>query len=44
MSKYSSDDEIGKYVRRSITDIARKCGVCDTDVIETIKKFIKNEN
>lgn len=37
-------DEIGKYIRRSITDIARKCGVCDTDVIETIKKLYGNEN
>lgn len=34
-------DEIEGYVRRSITDIARKCGVYDTDVIETIKKVIK---
>ena len=42
MSKCSSDDdEIGKYVRRSITDIARKCGVCDIDVIKTIKKIYK---
>lgn len=33
-------DEIESYIRKSITDIARKCGVCDTDVIETIKKII----
>ena len=32
--------EIENYVKRSITDIARKCSVYDTDVIETIKKFI----
>lgn len=32
--------EIENYLKRSITDIARKCSVCDTDVIETIKKFI----
>ena len=40
MNKCSSD-EIGNYVRRSITDIARKCGVCDIDVIKTIKKIYK---
>lgn len=33
-------NEIENYIRRSITDIARKCSVCDTDVIETIKNFI----
>ena len=36
--------EIENYIKRSITDIARKCGVCDTDVIKTIKKIINNEN
>ena len=37
-------DEIENYIKRSITDIARKCGVCNTDVIKTIKNFINNEN
>lgn len=32
--------EIENYIKRSITDIARKCSVCDTDVIETFKKII----
>ena len=41
MNKLSS--EIENYVRRSIPDIARKCGVCDTDIIETIKKLYKND-
>lgn len=31
-------DEIESYIKRSITDIARKCGVYDTDVINVIKK------
>lgn len=37
-------DEIENYIKRSITDIARKCGVCNTDVVETIKKLYGNEN
>jgi hypothetical protein len=37
-------DEIESYIKRSITDIARKCGVYDTDVIETIKKLYGNED
>lgn len=37
-------DEIENYLKRSITDIARKCGVCDTDVINVIKNIGKNEN
>jgi hypothetical protein len=38
-------DEIENYLKRSITDIARKCSVCDTDVINVIKKIIgKNED
>ena len=44
MNKSCIDEEIGNYVKRSITDIARKCGVYDTDVIETIKKLYGNEN
>jgi hypothetical protein len=33
--------EIENYIRRSITDIARKCGVCDSDVINVIKNIGK---
>jgi hypothetical protein len=36
--------EIENYLKRSITDIARKCGVCDTDVINVIKNIGKNED
>ena len=36
--------EIEDYVKRSVVDIARKCGVYSTDVIETIKKLYGNEN
>ena len=32
--------EIENYLKRSITDIARKCSVYDTDVINVIKKLI----
>lgn len=39
MNKYSS--EIEDYIKRSVVDIARKCGVYSTDVIETIKKLYK---
>ena len=40
----SCTNEIENYIKRSITDIARKCGVCNTDVVETIKKLYGNEN
>jgi DNA-binding Lrp family transcriptional regulator len=36
----SCTEEIEGYIKRSIADIARKCGVSNTDVIETIKKII----
>lgn len=36
--------EIESYIKRSITDIARKCGVCDTLVIQKFKKLYGNEN
>ena len=36
--------EIENYVKRSIIDIARKCGVCDSDVINVIKNIEKNED
>lgn len=42
MSKSSS--EIENYIKRSVVDIARKCDVYSTDVIETIKKLYGNEN
>ena len=34
-------EEIEQYLNRAIVDIARKCGVYVEDVIETIKKVIK---
>ena len=40
----SSIEEIEEYIKRSIVDIARKCSVSNTDVIETIKNLYKNEN
>jgi DNA-binding Lrp family transcriptional regulator len=33
--------EIESYIKKSIADIARKCGVSNTDVIEVIKKLIQ---
>ena len=36
--------EIEGYIKRSITDIARKCGVYNADVIEIFKKLYKGEN
>jgi hypothetical protein len=32
-------DEIINYIKRSISDIARKCGVSDTDVIKEMKEL-----
>lgn len=32
--------EIEKYIRRSISDIARKCRTTDIIVIETIKQIL----
>jgi hypothetical protein len=34
-------EEIESYIKKSIADIARKCGVNNTDVIEVIKKLIQ---
>lgn len=34
---------VQEYIKRSITDIARKCGVSDLDVINNFKKIIGNE-
>ena len=34
-------NEIESYIKRSVVDIARKCGVYSTDVIEIIKKVYK---
>lgn len=40
MKNASQQQEIIKsYIERSITDIARKCNVCNIVVIETIKKL-----
>ena len=36
MNKFQSNNLIG-YIERSITDIARKCGVKNSDVINEIK-------
>lgn len=33
--------EIELYIERSITDIARKCHVMNTDVVEAFKLYIK---
>ena len=37
----SCTKEIEDYIKRSVVDIARKCGVYNTDVIETFKKLYK---
>ena len=36
--------EIEDYIKRSVVDIARKCGVYTSDVIEIIKKLYRNED
>ena len=43
MNKLSTS-EIEDYIKRSVVDIARKCGVYNTDIIETFKKLYGNEN
>lgn len=40
----SCTNEIENYIKRSITDIARKCGVCDTLVIQKFKSYADNFN
>ena len=44
MNKFSTskEEEVIGYVKRSIVDIARKCNIYSTDVIETIKKLYNN--
>ncbi len=37
MNKFQSKDDLIGYIEKSITDIARKCGVLNTDVINEIK-------
>ena len=37
MNKFQSKNDLIGYIERSITDIARKCGVNNTDVINEIK-------
>lgn len=37
MNKFQSKNDLIGYIERSITDIARKCGVKNTDVINEIK-------
>lgn len=34
------ENEIEEYFKRSVIDIARKCRVYDTDVIQIIKKLL----
>lgn len=35
------EEEIKQYLNKSVVDIARKCGVYVEDVINVIKKVIK---
>jgi hypothetical protein len=37
MNKFQSKSDLIGYIERSITDIARKCGITNTDVINEIK-------
>lgn len=37
MNKFQSKNDLIGYIERSITDIARKCGVKDSDVVNEIK-------
>ena len=37
MNKFQLKGDLTGYIERSITDIARKCGVSNTDVINEIK-------
>lgn len=37
MNKFQSKNDLIGYIEKSITDIARKCGVKNTDVINEIK-------
>ena len=37
MNKFQSKSDLIGYIERSITDIARKCSVSNTDVINEIK-------
>lgn len=34
------EEEIKSYIRRSISDIARKCHVYNDDVVKIIKQFL----
>ena len=40
MNKFQSKGNLIGYIERSITDIVRKCGVTNTDVINEIKDKI----
>lgn len=40
MNKFQSKGDLIGYIEKSITDIARKCGVSNTDVINEIKDKI----
>ena len=39
MNKFNKEELIG-YIKRSIPDIARKCNIKDTDVINCMKEII----
>ena len=43
MNKFQSKGDLIGYIEKSITDIARKCGVTNTDVINEIKDKIINK-
>lgn len=43
-SVISSNKELIGYIERCIPDIARKCGITNHEVIETLKNFLENEN
>ena len=36
---HMTENEIINYIKRSISDIARKCGVSDADVIKEMKEL-----
>lgn len=40
LQKFAMEEEIKSYIRRSISDIARKCHVYNDDVVKIIKQFL----
>jgi hypothetical protein len=43
MNKFQSKNDLIGYIERSITDIARRCGVKNTDVLNEIKDKYFNQ-